>query len=344
MRLLVILLLLLGAAAAAVLLTLHSFNHFGTVTRAFDGRCTPVSGVPGPEDMAIDRLRSRVFISSLDRRAEAARGAIHIVDPADPLAAEGWRDMTGGAPAEFQPLGLDYYEEDGVGRLFVVNAANNAVEIFDVAEDGALTHLNTLTERRLTSPNSVAAVGIDSFYVTNDVKAGRSTLVGQFQFLMRAGEGEVFHFDGVAWSLAASGLRFANGIVAARDGGEIYVAETAGKAIRVFARNGASGALRRVRTVSTPAAPDNLTLDADGAVWVAGLPKPLGLPRHAARAGALAPSAVMRVDEAGASMVYLDDGSELSASTVAARMGEALMIGALYERKFLLCDLPDGAF
>ncbi len=344
MRLIAILLLLLGAAGAGAWLTLRSFNHFGTVTRAFEGVCTPVSGVAGPEDMALDPGKGRVFISSLDRRDPEARGAIHIVDPADPLAAEGWRDMTDGAPADFLPLGLDYYEKGGVGRLFVVNAVNNAVEIFDVAEDGALTHLNTLTERRLTSPNNVTAMSVDTFYVTNDVKAGRDTNIGKFQFLTRAGEGEVFYFNGVAWSVVASGLRFANGVAATEDGGEIYVAETAGKAIRVFARNVDSGALRRIRTVRTPVAPDNLTVDADGVLWAAGMPKPLGLPRHAANTEALAPSAVMRVDEGGAAMVYLDDGSELSASSVAARVGDALMIGALYEHKFLLCDLPDGAF
>ncbi len=344
MRLIVILLVLLGAAGAAALLTLHSFNHFGTVTPAFAGRCAPVSGVAGPEDMAIDHGLGRVFVSSLDRRDAEARGAIHIIDPADPLAAEGWRDMTGGAPSAFLPLGLDYFEADGVRRLFVVNAANNAVEVFDVADDGALTHLNTHSERRLTSPNNVTAVGADRFYVTNDVKAGRDTAIGQFQFLIRAGEGEVLYFDGIAWSVAAAGLRFANGIIAAEDGNDVYVAETAGRAIKVFARNPASGALRHVRTTSTPAAPDNLTLGADGVLWVAGLPKPLGLPRHAANADALAPSAVMRMDETGVSTVYLDDGAELSASTVAARIGDTMMIGALYENKFLLCDLPDGAF
>ena len=344
MRIIAIVLLIFGAVGAAVWLTLHSFNHFGTVNRAFKGRCAPVAGVAGPEDMAVDPASGRVFISSLDRRDPDARGAIHIVDPADPLAADGWRDMTGGSPAAFLPLGLAYFEEAGMRRLFVVNAANNAVEIFDVAEDGTLTHLDTKNERRLTSPNNVTAVGVDRFYVTNDVKAGRDTALGKLQFLTRAGEGDLFYFDGVAWSVAATGLKFANGVAASNDGGEIYVAETAARSIRVFARNGESGALRQMRTVKTPAAPDNLTVSADGVLWAAGLPKPLSLLGHAGNAAKLSPSSVMRFDETGVSTVYLDDGAELSASSVAARVGDTLLIGAIFEHKFLLCDLPDGAF
>ena len=344
MRLIAIVLLIFGAVGAAVWLTLQSFNHFGTVSRAFEGRCTPVTGVAGPEDMAVDPDTGLVFISSLDRRDTGARGAIHIVDPADPLAADGWRDMTGGVPSNFEPLGLAYFEEAGLRRLFVVNAANNSVEIFDVAEDGTLTHLDTKNERRLTSPNNVTAVGVDRFYVTNDVKAGRETTLGKLQFLTRASEGELFYFDGVAWSVAATGLKFANGVAASTDGDEIYVAETAAKSIRVFARNDASGALQQKRKVKTPAAPDNLTVSTDGVLWAAGLPKPLSLLGHAGNAAKLSPSAVMRIDETGASTLYLDDGSELSASSVAARVGDTLLIGAIFEHKFLLCDLPGGAF
>lgn len=344
MRLAVIFLFLVGAVAIAIALTLLSFNQFGTVTREFAGRCAPVSGVAGPEDMAVDRTRGLVFVSSLDRRDAEARGAIHIVDPSDPLAAQGWRDMTNGAPEAFKPLGLDFYEEDGVRRLFVVNAANNAIEIFDVADDGALTHLDTLTERLLTSPNGVAAAGLDRFYVTNDVKAGRESVVGSLQFLLRSREGEVLYFDGDAWNVAASDLRFANGVAPSADGSELFVAETAGKAIRVYERDIASGALSESRRIVTPAFPDNLTMDANGTLWAAGLPKPLTLPGHASRRDRLAPSAVMRIDEAGPTTVYRDDGSELSASSVAALLGQKLLIGAVFEEKFLLCDLPDAAF
>ena len=344
MRLFTFVLLLFGAAGVGIWLILNGFNHFARVAHDFDGSCAPVSGIAGPEDMAVDHASGRVFISSLDRRDPEARGAVHLFDPADPLAAGGWRDITGGEPAAFRPLGIDYYENDGVRRLFIVNEFNNAVEIFDVGDDGVLTHRKTMTEKRLTSPNNVVAVGPTQFYVTNDVKSGRETVAGKIDFLTRAAKGDVLYFDGVAWRIAASGLRFANGIALAKDGRELHVAETAGRAVKTYARAPESGRLTLLHSVSTPAAPDNLTIDADGALWVAGLPKPLALSLHAGDAKRLAPSSVMRLTGGGAATIYLDDGKELSASSSAVRIGDALMIGAIFEQKFLLCDLPKGAF
>jgi len=61
-----------------------------------------------------------------------------------------------------------------------------------------------------------------------------------------------------------------------------------------------------------------------------------------------APSIVLRYADSesrggegagGAVQGYADDGAEISASTAAARLGSTLLIGALLERKFLICDL-----
>ena len=337
------------AVIAAVLLgvsysVLSGFNHFAKVERDFAGQCTPVTGIAGPEDIQIDPETGRAFISSLDRRNADARGAVHLFDINDPLAGGGWIDMTGGAPEAFKPLGIDYYADGEVKRLFVVNEANMAVELFDIADDGMLTHIETFKERRMTSPNNLVAVGPRSFYVTNDVKPGRNTRFGEFQFLTKAATGEVLYSDGQSWRVAAEGLRFANGITASSDGKRVYVAETAAQTLRIFDRDESSGVLSEVDQVALPAAPDNLTVDSNGDVWVAALPKPLSVPAHGANPKAKAPSEIIRISEGGeAETVYRDDGSELSASTAAARTGGKLLIGALYDEKFLICDLPPPA-
>ncbi len=345
MRFVAVFLVIAGLFGAAAWHVLDTFNHFADVDRTFPGRCAPVTGVAGPEDIAVDRGRGLAFVSSLDRRADNARGAIHLVDPADPLAAGGWRDMTGGVPAAFRPLGLDYYEEGDRRRLFVVNEAASSVELFDVAEDGGLTHLETFVERRMTSPNNVVATGPRSFYVTNDAKSGRTGFAAELNFLTRAALGEVLFHDGVSWRVAAAGLRFANGLALSPEGNALYVAETSGLAVKVFDRDPETGALSLSATIPAPAAPDNLGVDEDGAVWIGGLPKPLAMPLHARDPGATAPSSVMRLNGEGLiETIYRDDGSELSGSSAAARLGSTLMIGALYENKFLLCDLPAGTF
>ncbi|MFQ5564559.1 MAG: SMP-30/gluconolactonase/LRE family protein [Parvularculaceae bacterium] len=335
-----------AAAAAIVLYTLFSFNYFGRVEHAFEGSCAPVAGVAGPEDLQIDRVRRRAVISSYDRRAEDARGAIYVFDLDDPLSAEGWRDRTGGAPKDFAPVGLSYYEDGDVRRLFVVNAAAQSVELYDVAENGDLAHLETFAERRLTSPNDVAAVGPRAFYVTNDVEGGRDGPLASLQFLARIGSGRILYFDGVAWRTAAEGLRFANGVGLSPDGARAYATETAGETLLVYDRDIDSGVLHLAETVRMNAAPDNINVDEMGVLWIAAHPKPLAIPRLRRDPKARAPSLVLRYRDAPAlgaeaAAIYADEGGELSAASAAARFRETMLIGAVFEDKFLICELPD---
>ncbi len=345
MRFAAFLLFLVLLAGGAITWSLLSFNHFSEIERSFEGRCTPVAGIAGPEDIQVDARRGRVFISSLNRREEEGRGGIHVFKLSDPLNEAGWRDVTNGQPAGFRPLGIDYFEDGEVRRLFVVNEAAGSVEVFDVAEDGGLIHLETFAERRLTSPNNVVALGPRAFYVTNDVKPGRNTALGDLHFLTRQSSGEVFFVDGDFWRLAAEDLHFANGIEISADGSQLFVAETSARRVRIYDRDAATGVLTEAGAISLPSAPDNLTVDEQGDLWVAALPKPLATPRHKRNPDVPAPSEVIRIDADGhAQTVYRDDGSELSASTAAARLGDLLVIGALYDEKFLICNLPAGAF
>ncbi|MEZ5891594.1 MAG: SMP-30/gluconolactonase/LRE family protein [Parvularculaceae bacterium] len=341
MRFLLFFLALVLILAGAGAYNLHSFNQFSAIEPVPLAACAPVTGIAGPEDIGIDETHGLAFMSSLDRRAKGARGAIHAFDVADPLADSGWRDRTGGEPEKFRPLGLDYYENGEVRRLFVVNEAGPSIELYDVQENGDLVHLETFAERRLTSPNNVAAVGPRSFYVTNDAQPGRAGPLGKLHFVLRIGSGEVFYVDGSAWSIAAEGLRFANGLALTEDGAKLYVAETSGKALKVFDRDVATGRLTPSHTIALDASPDNINVDADGAIWVGALPKPLLAPRLLKDENARAPSEVIRVAPDGAvTTIYRNDGTEHSAATVAAREGGKLFIGALYEKKFLFCDLP----
>ncbi|OFW99848.1 MAG: hypothetical protein A3E78_09310 [Alphaproteobacteria bacterium RIFCSPHIGHO2_12_FULL_63_12] len=338
--------LLFALAGGAVAYTLFSFNHFKTVEDRFDGQCSPVAGVAGPEDIEAAPSIGRAFVSSLDRRAgPLARGAVFAVLIDDPLDAENWRDRTTGAPEKFRPLGLNYYESGDVRRLFVVNEAMKSVEIFDVTPTGDLAHLETVTERRLTSPNDVVAVGPRSFYVTNDVDSGRASLFGKLQFLSRAAAGKIYFYDGVAMRLAAEGLRFANGVALNARQTRLYAAETAGQSLRIYDRDPETAALTLARIEPLPAAPDNLTIAWDGSVWIGAQPKPLSVPLVERDPLLHAPSLVIRfVDQEGVATpmteVFSDSGDAISTATVAAVSGSRLLIGSLLDDKYLICDLP----
>ena len=340
--------LLIIAAAGYGAYSLNSFNHFDKIEDRFAGSCSPVTGIAGPEDIQIDETARRAFVSSLDRRAlqsgEEVRGAVFSVNVDDPLDRSGWRDRTGGIPADFEPLGLHFYEGEGVRRLFVVNGANNGVELFDVTPEGELTHLETFTERRLNSPNDVVAVGPRSFYVSNDLEPGRDSVLGKLHFLGRASSGSVYFFNGIAWRLAAEGLRYANGVNVSPDGSRFYVAETSGGAVRIYDRNQETGTLTLASSVLIDAAPENINVDADGALWIAAMPKPLTLPAHSRDGSNRAPSQIWTyVDSPGATVeaaeVYTNEGEAISAATSAAHLDGKLLIGALMDERYLLCDL-----
>ena len=357
----------LGAAAAVacavVVATLYSFNHFNDVEGELAPNCTPVIGVPGPEDLQIDRRRRRAFVSSFDRAgSEAAdghaiasgRGGIFVINIDDPLDAGNWRERTGGAPAQFEPLGLSYFDDGERRRLFVVNAATNSVELYDVADDGDLVHLETFAELRLTSPNSVAATGPRSFYVSNDVDAGRGGLMGKLAFLGRAGAGKVYFFNGVSFRLAAEGLRFANGLALSGDGETLYVAESAGMSLKTFVRDPETGVLDLRDTRALPGAADNINVLEDGSLLVAANPKPLTVDFHRRRASPRSPSLILRIErpnsdpnadaafptgvDGSLEPVYATDGAAYSAASVADMAGNTLMIGGLAEDRFLICD------
>lgn len=344
---------LLGLAGIALLvsvaiwgvLTIRSFNGFEMIASEFNGRCDAVTGIAGPEDLQFDFASRKAFISSFDRRSARAgdgvRGAIYLFDVLNPLDSASWRDRTGGVPAAFEPLGLYYYTDGKVRRLFVVNGANNAIELFDISSGDELTHLESFTERRLTSPKDIVAIGPRSFYVTNDKNAGRSSIRGQIDFLFRLRTGVIFYFNGTSWHRAADNIRYANGLAFNHSGDKLYVAETAGGNLLEYDREAETGYLTLARTIETGAAVDNINIDEEGVLWIGAHPRPLALARHRSDGDILAPSKVFSYDPATDTLktIYSDDGSTLSGSSSAARLQNKLMIGSLYEEKFLICDM-----
>ncbi len=330
-------------------LTIWSFNAFEDVASKFNGKCQAVTGIAGPEDLQFDFSSRKAFISSYDRRGARAnavddmRGAIYLFDILNPLDGTSWKDRTGGIPEKFEPHGLYFYTDAKVRRLFVVNGSSNAIELFDVTDNGDLIHLESFTERRLTSPKDIIATGPRSFYVTNDRNAGRSSLRGQIDFLLRRRTGVIFFYNGTSWHRAADNIRYANGLAISNGGKKLYVAETAGGNLLEYDREAQTGYLRYARKIGVGDAVDNINIDEDGILWIGAHPQPLALARHRRDAGNFAPSKVYSFDPESDILktVYSDDGSSLSGSSSAARLQRKLIIGALYEEKFLICDLAE---
>ncbi len=365
----------LGLLAAALALAGAPAHAQVSGCRAIDLHVAGTGAqIVGAEDIAVDRTTGTAYIAAYDRRAVAeeldrgaveTEGGIYALTAADiatgnsagivDLTAElrQWRD--------FRPHGIDLHRGgNGHVTLFAVNRAYEdgeggpepdiAIEVFDLTADG-LTHRGTggtLRDPELCSPNDIAATGPDSFFVTNDHGAceGFGRMVEDVAALDRA---YVLHFDGARFSRIAEGIAFANGIAVrpGTDGSQarLYVAATRDKALQVYDLTvGEDGVrAREGERIALRSAPDNLSWGPDGALYMGAHPNLLSY--AAFRGGWLrretAPSLALRLepDSISVEQVYADDGGELSGATVAAVLGDMLLLGSAFDDHMVACRL-----
>jgi len=193
----------------------------------------------------------------------------------------------------------------------------------------------------LVSPNDLVAVGPDAFYAAND--HGSAGAFGQMLsdvLLLR--NANIVYYDGASMRVAGDRLSFPNGIGVSADGKTIYVAETIGAALHVYSRNAGTGELTARDYARLGVGLDNIDVEPDGALLIAGHPKMMAFLAHARDPRKLSPSQVIRVEpaEAGggkAGTIYLNLGEELSGSSVAAGYGDRMLIGNVFDPKILVC-------
>lgn len=343
----ILLVLSIGSAVYVLVKT----GQFATIEPKFTGHCVALNGMAGPEDILIHPSGDFAFISSDNRRASMAGndvpGAIYFYDlknqNADPV------NLTKGLNFDFHPLGISFFsEEDGSGTLFVVNrrslspvaVGTNNVVIFRW-ENQTLRYVKAVEVAN--SPNDIAAVGADQFYVTNDYEK-RDGLLADLQTIVPLPLSSVGFYDGGSYREVISGLAFANGIAVSKTGDKIYVAETLGQKLSVYAVNAETHNLKRIDEIELDSAPDNISISADNQIWIAAHPQLLSLYGHRGDSGKLAPSQILRLTRGVANQfvveqVLLDAGDLMSGASVAAAIGERVLIGAAFENKFLDCSL-----
>jgi arylesterase / paraoxonase len=334
---------LLVALAAGLVDTLVDAGAFRTVSSRGFERCTRVE-VSGSEDLVVDPTSGMVLISSTDFRAldrgELKGGAVlawHPQRPAPPTVVP--HDFSGA----LHPHGLGLWARgDGPRRLFVVNhptRATSTVEVFDLLDGPALRHVRTVESDAFVSMNDVAPVGPDAFYVTLDAGTRAGTTGRLIETFLRRPWAGVGFVDGTSARVVVEGLRYANGIAVSADGATVFVSETTGRRLLAYQRGNSAAAPLEPRAVfETDTGLDNLTLAADGALWMAAHPKLLDFLGHAGDPAKRSASQVLRAtyDAAAARFelteVAVDDGVALSGSSVAVPLDDGrLLVGSVFE-------------
>jgi arylesterase / paraoxonase len=329
--------------------TFYNAGEFREVSPHFQGQCQTVSGVLSSEDITIHPRTGMAFISSDDRRPwfhghPGKQGAIIGYDLKD--RNKGPVNLTQDFSREFHPHGIGLFiGPDGQTRLFVVNHTQKGhfVEIFDY-EPGRLTHRESIHSPLMHSPNDVLPVGPRSFYVTND-HGYTSSWGKKMEEFLQLFQSYVLYYDGRGFRKVAENLAYANGINASLDGKTIYVAETVGRRINIYDRDMENGSLRLKSRIDLGTAPDNIEPDEKGALWIGAHPKLLTFVKYSKDPAVPSPSQVLKVtpEKNGnpkIEEIYLNSGRPLSGSSAAAVFGKTLLIGSVFDDRFLVCQMP----
>jgi arylesterase/paraoxonase len=325
---------------------LWSAGQFKALAPHFDGKCTPITGIIGPEDITIHPKTGVAYISACDRRAvnkgKPGRGAIYAYD----LNADTPKliNLTPDAGEELLPHGISLYVGDeGNDVLFVINHADgkHQIEIYDL-KDGNLFHRKTVSDSLLISPNNLVAVGPESFYVSNDhlyVTGIKRTMEDYFRLRLS----NVVYYDGSHFVEAESGFGYANGINISADGKTLYLCATTERTLHIFDREPTTGKLIQREKIKLNTGVDNIEVDEKGGLWIGSHPKLLSFVKHSQDPSKLSASQVLHVTpkpggEYDIKEIYLNAGDEISGSSVAAVFKSHMLIGAVFEPKFLDCQ------
>ena len=331
---------------------MYDAGEFKTLEPHYSGDCFSVDGVVGAEDITFLK-NGTALISSDDRRSRMngslAQGTIYQYRPK--AKHHKLVDLMPELDNGFHPHGISAYEDpDGKIFLAVVNhhssglfnsSGGHSIELFRYEVD-SLFHIRSVSGSLMISPNDIVLINKDQFYVTND-HGSSSGLMQTLEEYLQLRRCKALFYDGKKFSVAASGLGFANGININRDGSLLYIAETIGKQLSIFSRDKNTNDLDLIESIDFNSGVDNIEIDSDGNLWIGSHPKMYTFSRHMNDSTVLSPSQVYKVsldqsNDYTIEEIYLNLGGELSGSTVAAVYDSTILIGSVFESYFLDCN------
>ncbi|KAM7383641.1 hypothetical protein PAMP_003276 [Pampus punctatissimus] len=239
-------------------------------------------------------------------------GKIYVLDLLHPKATPVELQIKGELDlSSFNPHGISVYtdETDDSVYLFTVNHPQHKsqVEIFRFVEENTLVHLKTITHPLLHSVNDIVAVGVESFYATNDHSTPNEAL-HFLTILLGLPWCDVVYFSQEEVRVAAKGFLSSNGI----------------------------------NSVGVGSLCDNIEVDhRTGDIWLGCHPNAMKLSKYDPEDPP--DSEVLQIknihsQQPVVSQVYADNGNVIMGSSVAASYERKLLIGTVFQ-KALLCDL-----
>ncbi|KAK6009132.1 Arylesterase [Ostertagia ostertagi] len=205
-----------------------------------------------------------------------------------------------------------------------------------------LALVRIIEDEKFIRPNDLAAIDENSFILTNDGYA-QTELLSFLEILT------VYPSGSVTSSYLISRSISPNGIILNKERTHVIISHVNIETISVYKLNNNNHTLSHVVDVPTLTSADNFCLDKSGAVWTGAHPvlkDAVGLLSDCdnVEVHLKAPSQVLRIvfskdfKSWEITEPFADDGSLISASSIAAPYGNQLLIGSVC-RELVLCDI-----
>lgn len=338
---------LLVFLGAFVLYTFYSTGFFRTIKNRFDGELVKEIGLKGAEDIVVSDDGTFAIISATARKEFPASkqeyGGLYLME----LTSGDFviKHLTHDFGLPFAPHGISMYRSDSIYTIAAVNHTVDAhtIEFFELA-DGNLTHIRTEKSSQFISPNDIALLDEKRYYVTNDhaYEHGLGRLLEDYGNLAIS---NVLYFDGQDFQIAADGISFANGINYDVNRNLLFVASPRRFLIKVF-ESQKDGSLKFIEDIPCGTGVDNIEFDEEGNLWVGCHPNLLHFTAYAKQKTDISPSEILKIEyrakgDYTVTSVYENDGSQLSATSVATPFNDLIFAGSVKDDKMLILKLAE---
>lgn len=159
---------------------------------------------------------------------------------------------------------------------------NSTIEHFTISTGPGTTemqYIKTFAHPQIATPNNIALIDRNSFYFINDHGTSNAGgLAAHLSPFIRSGDVSYCHYPDPSTHThpdckkVAGSLQFPNGPVLGHDG-LLYVPSAFAGGIHVYSINEHDHSLRKVDFIDIPYGMDNLSLDAEGAIFAPAFPK-----------------------------------------------------------------------
>jgi arylesterase/paraoxonase len=240
----------------------------------------------------------------------------------------------------FAPHGISIYSKNNETTLAAVNHTINGefIEIFKL-KDLKLTHIKTLENELVSTPNDIVLLDHETFYLTNDHKF-KTGFMRMIEDYIGLSVSNIIFYDGKKFVEAAKGISYANGINYDKNRSLLFVASPRKFEIKIYKKE-TDNSLTFIENIYCGTGVDNIEFDLKNNLWIGAHPNLLHFNSYAFGYNNISPSEIIKLQYFGKEdykleTVYLENGEEMSGSTVAAPFGNLILMGNVMDDHFLI--------